>query len=92
MTTLRHLVLLLLSTIFTSPALSSAINILRKTVSDETATTSSTASTFPLDNNRGIIPTPPTIPSQNPTARSFFLYESTDIHLDSPTQTSKTSN
>ncbi|KHE79884.1 hypothetical protein GE21DRAFT_5298 [Neurospora crassa] len=96
MTTLHHL-LLLVSTIFTSPALSSAINlpashqVLSSKSSDSfemTTTTTSTAPTLPLNNTRGLIPTPPvppTIPSHPPGTDPS--YESTDIHLDSPTQT-----
>ncbi|EAA29874.1 hypothetical protein NCU04853 [Neurospora crassa OR74A] len=95
MTTLHHL-LLLVSTIFTSPALS-AINlrashqVLSSDSSDSsetTTTTTSTASTLPLGNTRGIIPTPPvppTIPSHPPGTDPS--YESTNIHLNSPTQT-----
>ncbi|EGO58637.1 hypothetical protein NEUTE1DRAFT_135741 [Neurospora tetrasperma FGSC 2508] len=95
MPTLCLLLLLLFSTIFTSPAFSSAINLpsshqsLSSNSSDSsetTTTTTSTAPTSPLDNTRGIIPTPPTIPSHPPGTDPS--YESTDIHLDSPTQTS----
>ncbi|KAK3502230.1 hypothetical protein B0T13DRAFT_500584 [Neurospora crassa] len=95
MTILHHL-LLLFSTIFTSPALSSAINLpashqfLSSKSSDSfetTTTTTSTASTKPPANTRGIIPTPPTIPSHPPGTDPSSFYESTNIHLDSPTQT-----
>ncbi|KAK3338819.1 hypothetical protein B0H65DRAFT_445101 [Neurospora tetraspora] len=79
MTTLRHL--LFLSTIF-SPALSSAINVPRQAVSDETTTTSSAAPTGPP----GIVLTPPDIPEWTVTESS---YESTDFgELPAETETS----
>ncbi|KAK3484908.1 uncharacterized protein B0T23DRAFT_433210 [Neurospora hispaniola] len=100
MPTLCLLLLLLFSTIFMSPAFSSAINLpsshqsLSSNSSDSfetTTTTTSTAPTLPLANTKGIIPTPPvppTIPSHPPGTDPSSFYESTDIHLDSPTQTS----